>query len=119
MAKKLKVGDEVRGYRITHVFGPGAMAISYAAESQGGQKVFFKQYKSPAVTVDWYRGYVRYQKELSRRIAESPARNYCVRAVDAFEAVWGGRTYFQVFEFVENGADLGGIFENEGAGAGG
>jgi hypothetical protein len=62
---------------------------------------------------------VRYQKELSRRIAESPARNYCVRAVDAFEAVWGGRTYFQVFEFVANGADLGGIFENEAAANGG
>jgi hypothetical protein len=119
MAKKLKVGDEIKDYRITHIFGPGAMAISYAAQTRAGQKVFFKQYKSPAVTVDWYRGYVRYQKELSRRIAESPARNYCVRAVDAFEAVWGGRTYFQVFEFVENGADLGGIFENEAAANGG
>jgi serine/threonine protein kinase len=119
MAKKLKVGDEINGYTITDVFGPGAMAISYAARSQAGQKVFFKQYKSPAVTVDWYRDYVRYQKELNRRIAESPARNYCVRAVDAFEAVWGGRTYFQVFEFVENGADLGGIFEREAAENGG
>jgi hypothetical protein len=113
MAKKLKVGDEINGYRVTHVFGPGAMAISYGAQSQSGQRVFFKQYKSPSVTVDWYRDYVRYQKELNRRIAESPARNYCVRAIDAFEAVWGGRNYFQVFEFVENGADLGGIFERE------
>ncbi len=119
MAKKPKAGDTLRGYRIRKVFGPGMMAISYGAETGAGQKVFFKQYKSPAVTVDWYRGYVRYQKELSRRIAESPARNYCVRAVDAFEAVWGGRTYFQVFEFVENGADLGGIFENEAAANGG
>jgi hypothetical protein len=89
MAKKLKVGDELNGYRITQVFGPGAMAISYAARSPSGQRVFFKQYKSPAVTVDWYRDYVRYQKELNRRIAEGPARNYCVRAIDAFEAVWG------------------------------
>jgi len=119
MAKKLKVGDEINGYRITHVFGPGAMAISYAAESQSGQRVFFKQYKSPAVTVDWYRDYVRYQKELNRRIEESPARNFCVRAIDAFEAVWGGRNYFQVFELVENGADLGGIFEREAAENGG
>ena len=115
MAKKLKVGDEINGYTITDVFGPGAMAISYAARSASGQKVFFKQYKSPAVTVEWYRDYVRYQKELNRRIAESPARNFCVRAIDAFEAVWGGRNYFQVFEFVENGADLGGIFEREAA----
>jgi hypothetical protein len=42
-----------------------------------------------------------------------------VRAIDAFEAVWGGRNYFQVFEFVENGADLGGIFEREAAENGG
>jgi eukaryotic-like serine/threonine-protein kinase len=26
--------------------------------------------------------------------------------VDAFEEVWGGRCYFQAYEFVENGADL-------------
>jgi serine/threonine protein kinase len=119
MAKKLKAGDEINGYTITDVFGPGAMAISYGARGPSGQKVFFKQYKSPAVTVEWYRGFVRYQKELNRRIAESPARNYCVRAIDAFEAVWGGRNYFQVFEFVENGADLGGIFEQEAAANGG
>ncbi len=113
MAKKLKEGDEINGYRITRVFGPGAMAISYAAQSPTGQKVFFKQYKSPAVTVEWYRDYVRYQRELHRRVEEGPARNYCVRTIDAFEAVWGGRNYFQVFEFVENGADLAGIFERE------
>jgi serine/threonine protein kinase len=119
MAKKLKAGDEINGYTITSVFGPGAMAISYEARSRSGQRVFFKQYKSPAVTVEWYRAFVRYQKELNRRIAESPARNYCVRAIDAFEAVWGGRTYFQVFEFVENGADLGGIFDKEAEANGG
>jgi hypothetical protein len=119
MAKKLKPGDVVNGYRITRVFGPGAMAISYAAEGPGGQPVFFKQYKSPSVTLDWYRPYVRYQKELHRRIEESPARNYCVRTLDAFEAVWGGRTYFQVFELVENGDDLGGILEEEHRAAGG
>jgi hypothetical protein len=119
MAKKLKAGDEINGYTITRVFGPGAMAISYEARSRSGQRVFFKQYKSPAVTVEWYRAFVRYQKELNRRIAESPARNYCVRAIDAFEAVWGGRNYFQAFEFVENGADLGGIFDKEAEANGG
>lgn len=119
MAKKLKVGDVVNGYRVTRVFGPGAMAISYAAQSPSGQSVFFKQYKSPSVTLDWYRPYVRYQKELHRRIEESPARNYCVRTLDTFEAVWGGRTYFQVFELIENGDDLGGIFEEEHVAVGG
>jgi serine/threonine protein kinase len=119
MAKKLKVGDAINGYQIDKVFGPGAMAISYAARKSSGQRVFFKQYKSPSVTVAWYRDYVRYQKELNRRIAESPARNFCVRAIESFEAVWGGRTYFQVFELVENGADLGGIFEREAEANGG
>jgi|GEM_PF-564791 len=118
MAKKLKVGDRIQKYRITKVFGPGAMAISYAAATDAGVPVFFKQYKSPAVTVEWYREYVRYQKELNRRIAESAARNYCVRALEAFEAVWGGRNYFQVFELIQNGEDLGGIFETEAAAAG-
>ena len=62
MAKKLKVGDTIRGYRIVKVFGPGMMAISYAAQSPTGGKVFFKQYKSPAPTVVWYPAFVAYQK---------------------------------------------------------
>ena len=62
MAKKLKVGDTLRGYRVTKVFGPGAMAISYAAESRDGTKIFLKQYKSPAPTVIWYKDYVEYQR---------------------------------------------------------
>ena len=61
MAKKLKVGDVIHGYRITKVFGPGMMAISYAALSPAGKKVFFKQYKSPAPTVVWYEAFVAYQ----------------------------------------------------------
>ncbi|MDQ3522756.1 MAG: protein kinase [Gemmatimonadota bacterium] len=119
MAKKLKEGDVLNGYRITKVFGPGAMAISYAAESPAGERVFFKQYKSPSVTVEWYRPFVKYQKEMHRRITESPARNYCVRTVDAFEAVWGGRSYYQAFELIETGHDMGEYFENERAENGG
>jgi len=38
MAKKLKAGDAVRGYRITKVFGPGMMAISYGALSAARAK---------------------------------------------------------------------------------
>lgn len=106
MAKKLKVGDTVRGYRITKVFGPGMMAISYAATSPAGQKVFFKQYKSPAPTVVWYEAFVAYQKELSARVHNGRAAHLAVRQLDAFEEVWGGRCYFQAYEFVENGADL-------------
>lgn len=106
MAKKLKAGDTVRGYRITKVFGPGMMAISYGALSPTGQKVFFKQYKSPAPTVVWYPAFVDYQKELSARVRNGTAGHFAVRQLDALEATWGGRCYFQAYEFVENGADM-------------
>ena len=106
MAKKLKVGDTVRGYRITKVFGPGMMAIAYAAQAATGTKVFLKQYKSPAPTVVWYEAFVAYQKELSERVRNGKAAHFAVRQVDAFEERWGGPCYFQVYEFVENGADL-------------
>ena len=97
MAKKLKAGDIIRGYRITKVFGPGMMAISYAALSATGTNVFFMQYKSPAPTVVWYRDFVAYQKELSARVSNGRAGNFAVRQVDAFEEVWGGRCYFQAY----------------------
>jgi serine/threonine protein kinase len=115
MAKKLKVGDTIRGYRIEKVFGPGMMAISYAARSPAGRKVFFKQYKSPAPTVVWYRPFVEYQQELSRRVREADSGHFAVRQLDAFEEAWGGRCYFQAFEFVENGADLQPILDAERA----
>ncbi len=113
MAKKLKLGDTIRGYRITKVFGPGMMAISYAAQAATGQKVFFKQYKSPAPTVVWYPAFVAYQKELSARVRSGPAAHFAVRQVDAFEERWGGPCYFQAFEFVENGADLQQMLDRE------
>jgi hypothetical protein len=106
MAKKLKVGDVLRGYRVTKVFGPGMMAISYGAVSATGAKVFLKQYKSPAPTVVWYDAFLAYQKELSARVAGGKAAHYAVRQLDAFEERWGGPCYFQAYEFVENGGDL-------------
>lgn len=106
MAKKLKAGDVILGYRITEVFGPGMMAISYAAESRTSQKVFFKQYKSPSPTVVWYDEFVAYQKELSARVCSGAAAYFAVRQLDAFKDQWGGACYFQTYEFVENGADL-------------
>jgi hypothetical protein len=113
MAKKLKVGDAIRGYRITKVFGPGMMAISYGAQAPSGGKVFFKQYKSPAPTVVWYAPYVAYQKELSDRVRKGKAAHFAVRQIDAFEERWGGACYFQAFEFVENGADLQQVLDKE------
>jgi len=106
VAKKLKVGDAIRGYRVTKVFGPGAMAISYAAQAAGGTKIFLKQYKSPAPTVVWYPAFVDYQQELAARVRNGKAGQYAVRLVDAFEEVWGGPCYFQAYEFVEHGGDL-------------
>ncbi|MEO5568771.1 MAG: protein kinase [Gemmatimonadaceae bacterium] len=106
MAKKLKVGDTIRGYRVTKVFGPGMMAISYGAEGPGGTRIFLKQYKSPSPTVVWYKPFVEYQQELSQRVIKGKAAHYAVRLVDAFEETWGGRTYFAAYEFVENGRDL-------------
>lgn len=113
MAKKLRVGDIIRGYRITKVFGPGMMAISYAAQAPGGGKVFFKQYKSPAPSVVWYQPFVAYQRELSARVRHGKAAHFAVQQVDAFEEIWGGRCYFQAYEFVENGEDLQKILDDE------
>ena len=113
MAKKLRVGDTIRGYRVTKVFGPGMMAISYAAEARGGAKVFLKQYKSPSPSVIWYPQFVDYQRELSNRIRNGKAAHYAVRMIDAFEETWGGRTYFAAYEFVADGRDLDLFLEEE------
>ena len=113
MAKKLKVGDVIRGYRITKVIGPGMMAISYAARAATGAKVFLKQYKSPAPTVVWYDAFVAYQRELSARVRDGKAAHFAVNQVDAFEETWGGLSYFQAYEFVENGADLQHMLDDE------
>ena len=113
MARKLKVGDTLRGYRVTKVFGPGAMAISYAAESPEGRRIFLKQYKSPAPTVIWYEPFIAYQQELAARVRGGKAGHYAVRLVDAFEERWGGPCYFQAYEFVEHGSDLQQILDEE------
>jgi len=113
MAKKLKVGDTLRGYRVTKVFGPGAMAISYAAQAADGRKIFLKQYKSPSPTVIWYGPFVDYQQELAARVRDGKAAHYAVRLVDAFEEQWGGPCYFQAIEFVENGSDLQQLLDEE------
>ncbi len=89
------------------------MAISYGAETSSGEKVFLKQYKSPAPTVVWYGAFIAYQNELGARVRNGRAAQFAVRQVDAFEEIWGGPCYFQAFEFVENGADLQQMLDEE------
>lgn len=106
MAKKLKTGNCLNGYEIIDLLNVGALAIAYSARNSAGEKVFFKQYKSPSVTLEWYKGYVAYQTELKRRIEAGPAERFCYRFIEFFEAKHGHVCYFQVFEFVEEGHDL-------------
>ncbi|MEO6029525.1 MAG: protein kinase [Candidatus Binatia bacterium] len=115
MAKKLRVGDTVRGYRVTKIFGPGMMAISYGAEGPSGERVFLKQYKSPTPAVVWYRAFVDYQHELANRIRSGKAAHYAVCLLESFEERWGGPTYFAAYEFVENGRDLEHMLAEESA----
>jgi hypothetical protein len=65
--------------------------------------------------VVWYGAFIDYQQELAARVRGGKAANYAVRLVDAFEERWGGPTYFQAYEFVDQGGDLQKLFEEERA----
>ena len=106
MPRKAKPGDRIGKYEILKEMHVGGMAISYSARSSHGEKVFLKQYKSPSSRLAWYSAYVEYQNEVERRIASGTAKSFCCKAVEFFEADTGGKTYFQVFEFVEGEHDL-------------
>jgi serine/threonine protein kinase len=105
MPRKAKPGQQIGKYEIVQLLNSGGMALAYAARI-GREKFFLKQYKSPTTTVSWYKDYVKYQQELKRRVESTVAKNFSYRFVEFFEADFGGRTYFQVFEFVEGGHDL-------------
>ena len=47
------------------------------------------------------------------RVRNGKAAHFAVRQVDAFEESWGGPCYFQAYEFVENGADLQQMLDEE------
>jgi eukaryotic-like serine/threonine-protein kinase len=106
-----KAQDKIKDYQIVEHLNTGAMANAYAAISPDGLKVFFKQYKSPAVSVNWFKPYVQYQKELNHRVREPSLKRFCVNQIEAFVADFGPSTFFQVYEFVEGGHDLGTILE--------
>lgn len=111
MPRKAKTGDKIGSYRIEKELSAGAMAVAYKA-SRGDETVFFKQYKSPTPTVPWYRKYVEYQQELKRRIESSAAKNFSYRFVEFFEGHFGGKNFFQVFEWIEGGRDLEHLLED-------
>jgi serine/threonine protein kinase len=106
MARNLKAGDRVNGYTILDRLGSGATALSYKAKSPKGEVVFLKQYKSPSITVAWYKNFIKYQKEFRQRIESTNARRYCYKFIDFFEAECGCKTYFQAYEFITKGHDL-------------
>lgn len=111
MPRVLKPGDKINGYSITKHLNTGAMANAFAAVNKEGRKVFFKQYKSPAVAVTWFQSYVEYQKELNRRVAAPNLKRFCVHQLDSFVFKFGVDTFFQVYEFIEGGHDLESILQ--------
>jgi serine/threonine protein kinase len=106
MTKNLHPGDTVNGYTIVRHLNTGAFALAYEAKDASGDRVFFKQYKSPSVAIDWFRGYVAYQQELKHRVETSRVKNFTYSFKEFFTAKAGPETFFQVFEFVASGDDL-------------
>ena len=111
MPRQLKRGDKVKGHEILEHLNTSAMANAFAARAPSGQKVFLKSYKSPSCAVDWYRGYIEYQRELKRRLDTLPVGRFCVALLEQFEVEFGVPTFFQTFEFVSGGEDLGQILD--------
>ena len=121
MARVPTAGETINGYKIVRELSKGAMAIAFEAKSPKGERVFFKMYKSPAPKVTWYKGFVKYQQELKKRIESSSLKNFCYRFIDFFESDYPrkgiGPWFFEVFEFVEHGHDLEGILQKVRTGA--
>jgi len=99
----LKPGNLKKTYEIVSELSRGAFANAYEAKTRTGERVFFKQYKSPTPKVDWYSGFVSYQKEIKNRIEADPAtKDRCYRFIEFFEE----NDFYQVFEFIDGGRSL-------------
>lgn len=110
MAVKLKKerGDRRGRYTGFALLNSGAYALSYSAEAPGVGRVFFKQYKSPSATVDWYPGFIAHQHEIKRRVEGDPAVKLgCYQFIEFFEHREVNkynveeREFCQVFEFID------------------
>ena len=109
MAVKLRKerGDRRGRYSGFELLNSGAYALSYRAEAPGVGTVFFKQYKSPSMTVDWYQAFMAHQHEIKRRIDRDAAvKDACYRFIEFFEhreTKFGHehREFCQAFEFID------------------
>ena len=121
MAVKLKKDYRRGRYSGFELLNSGAYALSYAAEAPGVGRVFFKQYKSPSVTVDWYPGFMAHQHEIKRRIeADMAVKGSCYQFVEFFEhreTKFGKelREFCQVFEFIDASKTLTNKLESRGS----
>jgi serine/threonine protein kinase len=95
-------GNVINGYSILNHINAGGMANAYEAKAPDGSIVFFKQYKSPSVGLPWFNGFVEYNKELNRRIAEPDLQRFCVRHITSFVWKFGVDTFYQVYEWAKN-----------------
>ena len=103
MARMLKVGDKVRRLTICSEINRGAQAVSYRATAEDGRQVFLKQYKSPSITVPWYKNFISYQQKIRERIDSSNCKHFSYSLFDAFEHE---RCFFQSFEFLDHSDSL-------------
>lgn len=99
-APKARAGQ----YTIERVLNTGNFAVSYAAQAEGGRRVFLKQYKSPSPMVSWYAAYQAHQRELMRRIRGNGQLQE--RTCDFVEMFEHKRAFIQVYGFIEGGKDL-------------
>jgi eukaryotic-like serine/threonine-protein kinase len=106
MPSRAQAGERLHGYEIVRTVTAGENAVSYESIGPGGARVFLKQFLTPTRSVPWYREYLRYQDELHRRLALAPARGFACPRIEAFETTSAPRTYWQVFEWLDESAPL-------------
>ena len=100
---KIVGNDRVGVYTIEEYLNSGSFANSYKAKDSSGALVFLKQYRSPSITVDWHKDYIKYQKEVKERIeANNDLRGRTYKFLQSFEE----RGFIQVFEYITDGKDL-------------
>lgn len=76
MGYVVRPGDVVKSkshtYTILKELNKGGFADAYKAQTESGEFVFFKQYKSPTKLVPWFKSYFSYEKTLNDRLRNDP-----------------------------------------------